>query len=304
MGNELVNSVVAQAAHRYRHSAVGGLRWQEEKQHVIALLQRNRNLRDCTPESLAQAVLQAGSMGLSLNPVKQHCYLIPRALKRDDPNAPIIAYASPSYRGLTYLASAYGGAQWVRAEVYYRADHFVYKGPVEAPDHRPTLEASARQDQHILGAYACVKTAQGDVLTEYVDRATIDKARSKSEFPNSMMWKDFFTEGCKKVAIRRLYKTCPAIQTEPMDRAIDQMDTYEGGRTYEGDYTRVEPISEDQYQALRGVCEEFGKEPAKALPRLAGSFGVEDIHQLPAHKFEAAEAFMRDAFEGQKGGGG
>ena len=145
------------------------------------MIARSKKLKECLPASIQQAILRGASMGLSFNPVLSHCYMIPRASKRNDPNAVMIAYASPSYRGLSKICIDSGMVLQIRAEVVFEADKFKYRGPIEKPVHEPVLTATHRTQHQCKGAYAICEYMNGSYSTEYVDRATLDTIRKMSD---------------------------------------------------------------------------------------------------------------------------
>ena len=91
---DLAHALITASRDYHRVKRGDELKWAQEKMFVMQLISDTPKLRECTPTSLASAVLQAGAMGLSLNPLEKHVYLIPRAR---------VATASPSYRGMIHL---------------------------------------------------------------------------------------------------------------------------------------------------------------------------------------------------------
>lgn len=300
-----IDKALKSAAPRYRHVAGDGLHWAQERQHAVARIRANKDLRAATEESLTAAVLQAGSMGLTLNPVRDHCYLIPRKARRNDPNAPIIAYASPSYKGLSWLAQEAGDVRWMRAEVVFKADRFRYLGPAERPRHEPTLDSRQRREADAIGVYAMAKTADGDVLTEFVDRETVQKIRRMSEVPNSTMWSPdkLWTEGWKKAAIRRLFKTLPSSHSAHIQAAQEQLNRYEGAAAFE-DVPEPPPdeggtlcLSDDQFADLDTLIRDTGISRQVVLD----AYGVQRLEDLPAVQYESCRARLI-AYQEQKKG--
>lgn len=220
----------------YRHAAGGVLEWSQEKSFFEAQIRRNpqinkavRNKAPATIESLKLAVRECAGMGLSMSPNASLVYFIPRRAWKPKPgenaeSIPLIVTATPSYRGLAYIAMHYAGAEQVCSEVVYADDEFQYRGPMEKPKHVPTLDNSKRHEKTAIGVYALVKMQTGDYRCEYVDAPTVQKIRQLSEFPNSMMWTKLWTEGWRKVPIRRICKTVMvtdkrmAVAVEAMNR--------------------------------------------------------------------------------------
>lgn len=296
---------------RYRH-VTDDLRWAQEKEFALTIIQGSKNLSQATPESIGQAMLQAGAMGLSLNPILSYCYLIPRRARkrrqgeseRDYAMVPTIVYASPSYKGLAVVCERSGlYAISPRAEVVFRADHYVYRGPVEKPEHVPTLKASERREEAAHFVYAVAKLRTGDYICENLDRETVQRIRRMSDFPNSIMWSPdkLWSEGWKKSAIRRLCKTAP--KSPQMDSMIANLDRFEGGlndETQKVDETG-EPelcVTEDQVMSLHAMLTDHGiKNPDGWLEKLAMRYGVNRIQDLPASRLDTARVFLETAIK-------
>jgi recombinational DNA repair protein RecT len=293
------------AASRYRHviPASRDLSWQSEKEHVIALLARTPGLRKATPESIARATLQAGSMGLSLNPTLNHCYLIPRRARKrrqgetdaDYSKVPTVAYASPSYRGLVHIAIASGAVAWVVAEIVHEPDLFRHLGPFAKPLHEPNVRVPRTID-NAIGAYCTAKTTVDDHLTTWTDRETIEQIRRMSEWPDSVMYTTLWTEGWRKIAIRRASKLWPL--TMALGRAAEIMDEHDGIKLSRQEDPPREAhvcLNDDQVLTLHAAITDRGGDAAYAdrqLTRLARRFGASKIHDISVDRFDEAHQFL------------
>ena len=299
---------VKRAALQYtRTSTVAELKWASEREHVKSVIQRSRDLKAAIPQTVMQAILQGASMGLSFNPILSHCYMIPRRSrkKRDDESweaykrdSSIIAYASPSYKGLAKICfdAAQGSIIQIRGEVVYQADKFRYFGPIEKPQHEPVLTETHRKQEHVQGAYAVVEYANGSYSCEYVDRQTLEAIRAMSEMPSSAMYTKLYTEGYKKIAIRRLTKTVQ-VHSIRLDNATHIMNEHEG-IVIEGEAERVEhqeepveaevveTISFEDAAILRELCEEA----ELPIEKVRDAYGVATIDELPINLLDAAKA--------------
>jgi len=275
---------------RYRGLAPDGMKWVREKEFALTLLSRTKKLQQATPESFGGAILEAASMGLTLNPAVQHCYIIPRGQTRGSDVQ--IAYASPSYRGLVQLAIDGGMVEWAKAEVIFDGDHYVDNGPVEIPTHRPMLGRGAKRgEQNAWGVYCVAKLSNGDCLREFMDRDQIMAVRNKSEFPKSALWTVYWTEGWKKAVIRRAQKTWPR-RSSRFNQAIEVLNTHEGN-IFDGTANEEEPaivlVNDTQIRSFYTLLEEYDiqkKDFSLWLGRLAQSQGVDSIDMLPQDHYE------------------
>lgn len=272
--------------------AVDTLKFAQERAFLEEHLTRGSwQLRQCTVESVCQSVLQAGSLGLSLNPILKHVYLIPRRIKKD----PDIwaCYASPSYMGLIHLAMTLGNVRQMAAEVVFEGDDFKYHGPLQLPTHSAVLKAKDRKPSNAIGVYAMARLEDGGIQAEYVDAETIQRIRGMSDQPDALMWTKFWTEGWRKAALRRMWKTLP--KTQQMFHVEHHLNEHEGiDLPAERDITPESPptITPDQLVDLRDRISKAGEDPEKWLKRLATRFGVEKPEALPAPQLEAARSLL------------
>lgn len=292
-----------------RIKAADTLSFAQEKLHALALIKRNKNLRLATRDSIEDAVLQAGSMGLSLNPTRGHCYLITRRMRKRRQNesqaeydkVPTFAYAYPSYRGLIHIPVMSGAIRFARAEVIFKSDKFVYRGPHHDVEYQLLTDHQNQTEANADGVFAVARTIHGDYLTEYVPRETILKIRQMSEMPGGIMWNPsrLWTEGWKKAALRRLYKTLPDAPVT-LDIANDAMDHYDGvdpanmnkqEATGQQAPDAVVIINDDQFMQLHAKITDSGRTGPVAdkwLTRLANTYGLQNIKDLPVAQFNEA----------------
>lgn len=242
---------------------VGGdkRRWDTESifamQHIAkndyAMQVANRN-----PMSVQLAMYNAASTGLTLNPANAYAYLVPRdnAIKLDI-----------SYKGLIKIATDTGSILWGRAELVYEADTFVYNGPASAPAH--TAQPFKKDRGELVGVYCIAKTHGGDILTEVMDIAELEKIRDKSDAwakKKAGPWRDWFTEMARKAVIKRAQKTWPYTdKSEKLAEAIQIANDAEGGYTLEGESYRVGKLS-----PFDGALEHFDDEELEFLKGIAG----------------------------------
>jgi len=299
-----------------RIKANENLHFAQEKIFFLDMLHRSARegkdfgIHNATPESLAEAFRQAASIGLSFNPQLGHVYLIPRKAKKNDSRSPLIAYASPGYRGLLHLAVLGGAIKYGRAEVVYERDHFRYFGPTTAPEFiaggSATVNSLTVKRGAKVGVFCHAKTIDGDDLCDMMDKEAIAKVRAKSEQKDSLMWTTFEEEGWKKAILRRASKTWPrAASSALLQRAVEILNDNEGISIppEDGQPDIVKLVSTDQVMTLHAMLTDAGAESAVADDRLAAlakTFGCVDIADLPADHFEAAKTKLADKIKRSK----
>jgi len=175
--------------------------------------------------SLKSAILNVAAVGLSLNPARQHAFLVPR-------DGQIVL--DISYRGFLRVATDTGVIKWARAELVYENDSFEYRGAFK----EPTLTANPFKDRgDIVGVYCCAKTVEGDYMVDTMDLAEIHKTRDTSQAylsaeaknKTNSPWHTWFGEMSKKTIIKRASKTWPQSDgRERLDQAVAVVNAHEG----------------------------------------------------------------------------
>lgn len=262
-------------------------------------LRQNPELQTCIPETIVEAYIACAGMGLSLNPLHKHVYLIPRGVSKGSDVK--ICYASPSYMGMIHCAIESGHIRQFVAEVVFEGDHFNYRGPMQLPEHSAVLNNDKRQEKHAIGVYTVARLHDGGIQVSYMDRVQILRARAMSDRPNALMWdeKAFWHEGWKKTAIRRAWKTLP--RSTSMFHVEQTLDEHEG-IDFDSlkDVTPAEEIpvvSTSQIRSLAKQIETAGHDPDKWLQRIARRFGVDRPEALPAPSFDAAQSLLNLALK-------
>lgn len=197
---------------------------------------------NANPQSVQLAMINVASTGLTLNPANAYAYLVPR-------DGQIVL--DISYKGLIKIATDSGSILWARADVVYDTDTFTYHGPASIPDHQADPFKADRGE--VIGAYCIAKTKDGDILTEVMSRADIEKVRDKSTAyvkAKKGPWVEFFTEMCRKAVIKRAQKTWP-YGTDKLAQVIEVANESEGGYDFDSDEER-EARRQIQHEAAVG----------------------------------------------------
>ena len=297
-----------------RIKANENLHFAQEKIFFLDMLHRSARegkdfgIHNATPESLAEAFRQAASIGLSFNPQLGHVYLIPRKAKRGDPNSPIIAYASPGYRGLLHLAVLGGAIKYARAEVIYERDHFRYFGPTTAPEFiaggSATVNSLTVKRGAKVGVFCHAKTIDGDDLCDMMDAAAVAKVRAKSEQKDSLMWTTFEEEGWKKAILRRASKTWPrAVSSALLQRAVEILNDNENidlNPSEQKMQSAIVLINGEQITAMHAKFTDANypqDQIANQLSSLAKTYGCAMIEDLPADRVDDAMEKIKTKLE-------
>lgn len=189
-----------------------------------AMQTANRN-----PKSVLLSMINVASTGLTLNPANAYAYLVPR-------DGQIVL--DISYKGLIKIATDSGSILWARADIVYQDDSFIYRGPATVPEH--TADAFKLDRGPIVGAYCIAKTKEGDILTEVMSIAELEKIREKSSAyvkgkeGRKGPWEEWFEQMAKKAVIKRASKTWPYTD-DRLANVIEVANQAEGGYDFQTD---------------------------------------------------------------------
>lgn len=195
---------------------------------VLSALSTNPKLSECTPQSFLGAMMQSAQMGLEVNTVCGHAYLIPyynRKEKRMECQFQI------GYRGMIDLADRNGIV--VDAQVVYANDTFDYELGLEPKlIHKPVLINRGEP----IAYYATWKKKEGAGSGFAVmSKEDVDKhAQRFSQAFETGPWKTNYDSMAKKTVIKQALKYAP-IKSEFV-------------KAVSADETIKTEISEDMYE--------------------------------------------------------
>lgn len=199
----------------------------QELSFALQHINKSKQLKECTPESLLTAVLNISNIGLSLNPASKESYLIPRW----NTGAKIFEAAlEPSYVGLVKLLTDCGSVISMLCQLVYSGDQFEIDlaNNLNPVLHKRELVKSKRGE--LIGCYALATLPDKTRQVEYMDIEEINAIRERSETYKAYVAKKIFSctwvsdygEMCRKTVIKRIYKYLP--RTERMmyvDNAVN-----------------------------------------------------------------------------------
>lgn len=197
--------------------------WQSESQFAIQALQANdflANVARQNPTSAQNAIINVAAVGITLNPAMKHAYLVPRKV-----NKQMAVCLDISYMGLLHIAMDSGSIRWGQSVIVRDKDTFRVTGLGEKPVH----EYNPFGDRgEIVGVYCCVKTSDGDYLTNpmSIDDVYAIRNRSESYKKGHGPWVSDPEEMIKKTAVKQGYKYWPKV--ERLAHAIEYQNTQAG----------------------------------------------------------------------------
>lgn len=196
---------------------------------VLTDMRRVPKLMECTPQSLAGAIMASAQLGLEPGNGLGHAYLLPFD-KRAKVGGQWQTVATEcqliiGYRGMIDLARRSGQIVSLSARIVHERDHFTYRYGLDE-----TIEHVPHAGEHpgaMTFVYAVAKLKDGGVQFEVMSRAEVEAIRAKSKAGSSGPWVDHFEEMAKKTAIRRLFKYLPV--SVEMARAVTMDEQADAG---------------------------------------------------------------------------
>lgn len=252
----------------------------KEAQFAIQAFQANDFLAKTAlsnPASAQNAIINISAIGISLNPAMKHAYLVPRSVKKGNQYVQSVCL-DISYMGMMHLAQESGSIKWGQAVIVRQNDHFALNGLGERPTHSYSPFGERGE---IVGVYCCVKTADGDYLTECMSIADVWDIRARSEsFKKGFgPWVSDTEEMIKKTVVKRAYKYWPKVKR--LAAAIEYQNANGEGVTL--DHEPIVPhtsaaqekeAADKRKAALVAIVQEWidKMESSKSLEELKGAF--------------------------------
>lgn len=279
---------------------------------AMTSIRNNRNLLDCTLESLLACVMGCAQLGLEPEPFLGQAYLVPYFNgKKKVYEAKII----PGYRGYLTLARRSGEVQSVTSQVVYENDHFKLQyGLEEKLDHTPNEGDRGKP----RGAYIVFRYKDGSHSMDYMTTADIEKIRARSQSSGQGPWVTDWDEMAKKTVIRRHIKVVP-LSVEMATAAAAEDKAYAGQSqaglfldTQDAEFTdlggepqEIDPMTLASFAALvdtniipedQSALEEFVKENARIYQT-----SLEQVKANASQKWKNFLGAFRD-WQKKKGG--
>lgn len=188
---------------------------ERESMYAARLIEADANLQKSDPTSIALAVIDAASLGVTLNPTMNYAYLENRWDSKRNKN---VCYFRMMYQGISYLAIKGGAATSFSVQVVYKNDDFhADLGNLQRPIVHGVTGFNNRGD--VDGAYAMAVLPDGSVIAELIDRKESDKILATSKSPAAKAYPDEFR---RKTVLKRLCKRLSkGFDESPLARAIE-----------------------------------------------------------------------------------
>jgi len=248
--------------------------FQREQGFAIMAAMKNKLLTTCTPESIFSAVASVALTGLSLNPVLDLAYLVPRGG---------ICCLDPGYKGMIEILRKSKAIKDIRCGVIYDCDYYEYSegtGDDYYLRHKRVLNRS--DDAKIIATYSIATFTDGMERFLLLDYKKL--MEHKAVAATTKIWDAWEAEMCMKTAIRSHYKYLPKTEVatqimELSDEAnpvdFDKIDKEETDDIFK-DAEVVETKSDETATKTNAKQAEFNK----ALERISEAKTLDELNKV------------------------
>lgn len=225
---------------------------------AMTAIQRTPKLLDCSPQSVIGAIVQASQLGLEVDQVLGHAYLVPFFNSK---TKQLECQLIPGYKGLVDMARRSGKLAKVTARIVFENDTYEFHyGLDEKLIHRPS---QTDEPGPMIAAYAVATMTDGTQQFEWMWKRQIDKIRDGSPASKSGPWVTDYDEMAKKTALRRLCKLLPASTEIQKAVALDEL---EAAGISQGMSSVVDFEPTDTPTTLDALAEDIDGHPEPTTP--------------------------------------
>lgn len=257
-----ISTVLAKSAPRIMEVLPASSTLNAEKIMRMALMEvgATKSLRECEPNSIARACIQAASLGLMVGGLLGEAYLVPFKGK---------CTLIPGYKGLVKLAHQGLAISGFHVRLVYADDFFdVDYGTHPKITHKPKFDGQ-RADANIIHGYSVAQMRDGTIEFEVMTRAEVEKRRQSSKAKDDGPWTAWYPEQFKKTVARYGTKLLPAsTDTEAFERlsaAIELDNRYDTGEVL-----NATPLLDDRDSIAASVAEKTKDRTAQLAEQLGG----------------------------------
>lgn len=216
---------------------------------ALVSLASNKNLRNCSVESIVGVGFEVVQAGLNPNPIFGQAYVVPFRTKNGE-----VAQLQIGYKGWLTLGARHG---WkFRPVPVYRCDEFSieFGGFEDTISLGPNFDDRDESDgnwvhQNLRGVVVYAKDPSGEIFTEFVPFKKLEKIRLKSQNQKSgdrldHIWLEWAEEMYKAKAIKYVITRLP-ITEQMMEAAVKENEPHLVG----SNVTDVETVDLNQIAA-------------------------------------------------------
>lgn len=186
-----------------------------EVSFAIQHLHKNPYLQKADPVSVLKAVLNISQIGLTLNPVSKHAYLVPRY---NGATKSLECVLDPSYIGLSKLLTDSNSINNISCQLVYEGDEIDIdmSSDKKIEKHVPYMFTDNERG-NIKGVYSLASLSTGEKHCELMSIVDVNDIRERSESykafksgkVKSCIWITDYGQMIRKTCIKRHYNQLP-----------------------------------------------------------------------------------------------
>lgn len=211
-----------------RSQIVASLPYHLNPERVIQIIateyERNERLRQCDPQSIIGAAIQAVQLGLEVNTAKGEAYIIPYFNNKKGRHE---AQFQMGYKGVIQLCYNSGKFKTIQANTVYEDDFFEFEyGLSPKLVHRPNLKSDQSKNPAPVAYYAIYKLDNGGEDFKVWSTKQVEKhaeAYSKSYKDAYGPWQSDFNSMALKTVVLDVLKFAP--KSSDLNSAISSDNT-------------------------------------------------------------------------------
>ena len=200
------NQYVAAHKNELKQAATESVDIQRLYRMTTSLICTNRDIQQCSIESVFQSMQKAAECGLDPNSPLGECYIVPFNNKVGDRWVKTAQFII-GYRGMVSLARRSGAVTAVEAGVVYQCDEFEYERGL-TPKLRHVPKPGPRKPSDIVCFWALARLVGGEAQFDVMTVDEVNAIRERSKAKNGP-WTTDYAEMGKKTVVRRMLKLVP-----------------------------------------------------------------------------------------------
>lgn len=210
------------------------LNFKQELDFAMQAFQKNPSLLSCSPETVRNCLINLSLTNLTLNPLMQFAYLVPRGGK---------CVVDPSYMGLCKVLTDTGSVVSIKAGLVWSDEPFqIERGSGGFVKHG--VAEKLDQNRSFVGAYSVAKLHDGSFHVDWMYPYEIEDIKKRSKGGKS--WSTDYGEMAKKTVIKRHWKTLPKSERAIMAATAIDIDHENNGIDFKEEqkeqYTNIDVI--------------------------------------------------------------
>lgn len=209
------------------------LNFKQELDFAMQAFQKNPSLLNCAPETVRNCLINLSLTNLTLNPLMQFAYLVPRGGK---------CVVDPSYMGLCKVLTDTESVVSIKADLVWSDEPFqIERGSGGYVKHGVSTRLDP--ERFFVGVYSVAELHNGSFHVNWMYPHEVEHIRTRSK--GGQAWNTDYGEMVKKTAIKRHWKTLPKTDRAILAAKAIDIDHDNNGIDFESERKQTQTINID-----------------------------------------------------------